>query len=87
VVEASVQLTPNSITQGTSPGGESTFLGVRPGEYQLLIRAVGYNPAHATIRVPRDSGVSVEVTLAAATYRMSEICGTKQRFPKPWWKP
>ena len=72
-----------------SPGrdGVVRFDSVRPGSYELTVRAVGYLAARATIRVQPDSGVVALAAMAQYPVRLDGGCG-QMLYPtrKPWWR-
>src|SRR5438552_2522080 len=61
VANAELVLRPTLRTTLSSPTGTFTFGTVRPGRYQLIARAIGYEP-ESTVVTPRGSD-TVDVTL------------------------
>jgi hypothetical protein len=81
-----VQLLPDPAVHGLDLNGEITFPDVPAGARTLFVRAIGYAPARGSVRIPADSGVDALVTLAEEVVTINEICGSKIRVRKPWWK-
>lgn len=72
IAGANVRLADRAISSGTRKSGEVTFSDVPAAQYELVVRAIGYEPARATIPVPASDGVEVVVTLAYAVVRFDD---------------